>query len=521
MTTLTILETSDIHGNIFPLNYGTNKWAEVGLGKVATLINQERTQAENSLLIDNGDLIQGTPLTYHFARYNLTSPNPMVLILNELGYDCAVFGNHEFNYGQDILKQAIKESHFPWLSANIINTKTNQSYCSDPYYIKEFEDGLKVGVLGLTTHYIPNWEKEEHIQNIKFKDALETAKEWVPKLRPLVDVLIVSYHGGFECDLDTGKPNEILTGENQAYEICQQVKGIDILLTGHQHRKIADKNVNGVIVLQPGSQGMYLGKIKLKLMREQSNWRIVDSKSELVSVEGVGADQSLLNKVASYERDTQVWLDQPIGKIQGDMKVHDPLELKTKDNALIEFFNRIQMEVAGVDISCTALFDNQSPGLTEDVTMRDIVANYIYPNSLRVLRLSGQDIKDALEKSASYFAPYDGGPIKVNQEFVNPKPQHYNYDMWEGIHYKINISRPFGERILDLTYKGKLMCMNASYDVVLNNYRAGGGGDYFMFQNKPVVKDIPVDVSEIIANYMLERGTIKATVDHNWEVIHD
>ncbi len=221
-----------------------------------------------------------------------------------------------------------------------------------------------------------------------------------------------------------------------------------------------------------------------------------------------------------YEADTQEWLDQPIGKIEGDMLVRNPLEIRTQDHALIEFINRVQMEIAGVDISNTALFDNQSPGFPENVTMRDVVSNYIYPNTLKVIRITGHDMKEALERSASYFEQYDGGEIEVNPAFISPKPQHYNYDMWEGIDYLIDISKPVGDRIVKLEYKGKPVEPEKEYDVVMNNYRAGGGGDYLMYQNKPVIKDIPTDVSELIANYILENKTVKATVNQNWKVIY-
>jgi 2',3'-cyclic-nucleotide 2'-phosphodiesterase/3'-nucleotidase len=153
--------------------------------------------------------------------------------------------------------------------------------------------------------------------------------------------------------------------------------------------------------------------------------------------------------------------------------------------------------------------------------MRDIVSNYIYPNTLRVIRITGHDIKAALERSATYFEEYDGREIKINNRFSKPKPQHYNYDMWEGIEYIINISKPIGERVIKLEKDGIPLELDDEYEVVMNNYRAGGGGEYLMFQNKPVVKDIPTDMSELIASYILERGTIEACLNNNWEVIHE
>ncbi|MED3654432.1 bifunctional UDP-sugar hydrolase/5'-nucleotidase [Heyndrickxia sporothermodurans] len=519
--TLTILETSDVHGNIFPINYGTNKEAEVGLGRIASLIKKERMENENVLLIDNGDLIQGTPLTYHYARIDHQKINPMVLLANELKYDAAVFGNHEFNYGQEILASAIEESNFPWLSANILNKETGEPYYGQPYLIKEVNE-LKIGILGLTTPYIPNWEQPENIEGIEFADAVEIANKWVSFLRneKKVDLVIVSYHGGFERDLETGEPTETLTGENQGYQICQEVEGIDVLLTGHQHRQIAGNKVNDVIVVQPGNNGIALGKVSLKLENQNGKWKCVEKSSELLPVSGVEADLQLLEKVKEYEEATQQWLDQPIGKIEGDMLVRDPMKTRMTDNALIEFINHVQMEVAGVEISNTALFDNQSPGFPEHVTMRDVVSNYIYPNTLKVIRITGSDMKEALERSASYFKQYNGGEVEVNPAFTTPKPQHFNYDMWEGIEYIVDIRKPIGERVIKLEYKGNPIDPNGQYDVVMNNYRAGGGGEYFMYKDKPVIKDIPTDVSELIANYILEKKVVKATVNNNWKVIY-
>lgn len=517
---LVIMETSDIHGNVLPQNYGTNEKAELGLAKIATLIKQEQAKNEHTIMIDNGDLIQGTPLTYHYARSQHTLPNPMVSILNELNYDASVIGNHEFNYGLHLLNKAVEESTQPWLSANIVDAKTGEPYFGKPYLIKTFKNGPRIGILGLTTKYIPNWEKEVHIRGLRFEDVVETAKKWIPILKKeeKVDFLIVSYHGGFERDLETGEPTEALTGENQAYQLCTELEGIDLLLTGHQHRQIAGREVNGVPVIQPGNNGLALGKVTVTFQKDEGHYRVTETNTDLLSVEGVEPDTNVVTSIQSYEDETQKWLDQPIGKITGDMTVTDPMAIRLQDNALIEFINKVQMDAAGVDVSNTALFDNLSPGFPNDVTMRSVVANYIYPNTLVVLRVTGEVIKDALERSASYFERQSDGRVEVSKAFSTPKPAHYNYDMWEGIEYEIDIRKPVGERITRLDYKGERLLPEQELDVVMNNYRSNGGGDYMMYQTCPVVKEIPIDVSELIANYILEHKVIEATVNHNWRV---
>ncbi|MFT4412348.1 bifunctional metallophosphatase/5'-nucleotidase [Fredinandcohnia humi] len=519
--TITILETSDVHGNILPINYGSNEPAEVGLVKIATIIKDEKKQNKNTILVDNGDLIQGTPLTYHYVRSRNKEINPMIKILNELHYDAAVIGNHEFNYGMDVLQQAIKESSFPWLSANILHEETKIPFFGKPYKMIELEEGVKIAILGVTTHYIPNWENPEHIKHLVFEDALEVTKIWVEKIRKeeQPDVMIVSYHGGFEADLETGKPTEKATGENQGYRICQEVEGIDLLLTGHQHRSLVGR-VNGVPIIQPSFNGQAIGKATITLSKNQNTWTISDSTTELLPVQSVEVDTEIEVLVRDYESETQQWLDKPIGKVIGDMTIDDPIKARLQDNALVEFINKVQMSAAQVSISNTALFNNVTKGFPENITMRDVVSNYIYPNTLSVVRISGNDLKEALERSASYFILRDG-KVEVNPSFTTPKPQHYNYDMWEGIEYIFDITKPFGERVVHLTFKGEQIDPNGEYDVVMNNYRAGGGGDYLMFKDKPIIKDIPLDMSELIANYILERGTIEATVNNNWKVIWD
>ncbi|KFN03164.1 hypothetical protein DJ93_590 [Bacillus clarus] len=421
----------------------------------------------------------------------------------------------------NVLNSAISTANTPYLSANILDKSIRKPYFGRPYVIKHIEPNIKIAILGVTTHYIPNWEQPHHIKDLLFEDALETTKKWVSYIheQEKPTLLIVAYHGGFERDLQNGELTEALTGENQGYAMCHEIDGIDVLLTGHQHRSIANMKLNGVTVLQTGCNGHSLGKVQIMLERNKNQWLIKECHSELLSVNGIQANLDVLALVSNYENKTQKWLDQPIGVINGDMQISDAMETRLQEHPFIEFINKIQMDVAKVTISCTSLFHNESPGFPKHVTMRDIVSNYIYPNTLKVIRVTGADIKAALELSATYFVLNEDGTITVNPAYIEPKPQHYNYDMWEGISYILNISKPIGERVISLEYEGAPLDMHKEYDIVMNNYRASGGGNYFMYQNRPTIKDIPIDMSELIANYILKHGTIEAMTNHNWKVI--
>ncbi|WP_274649745.1 bifunctional metallophosphatase/5'-nucleotidase [Paenibacillus humicola] len=516
-----ILETSDLHGFIFPRSYADHAEARRGLAKVAGAVSLMRREHPQTLLIDNGDCLQGTPLTYYHARVNDKPNNPVVACMNELRYDAAVPGNHEFNYGLPYLQSAVRASRFPWLSANTVDIATGKPYFGRPYLIRQFDGGLRVGLLGLTTSYIPNWEQPAHIAGIRFEDPVDTARKWVDFLKQTerVDAVIVSYHGGFERDLQTGRPSEKLTGENVGYAICENVPGIDVLLTGHQHRAIAGSRINGVCIVQPANEGRFLGKVTLTAERHADGWNITETQSELIPADRFEPDPAVLEIAGEVEALAQTWLDQPIGFVEGSMAIDSHEDVRLREHPLIEFINRVQMDVSGADISNTALFDNQSPGFGERITMRDIVANYIYPNTLKVIRVSGRDIRAALEQSAEYFELGEDGRITVSRAYLAPKPQHYNYDMWEGIDYVLDISKPAGQRVTKLERDGKPLDENEQFEVVMNNYRAGGGGNFTMFQGKPVIKDIAKDMVEILADYIRERRTIKAEANGNWKII--
>lgn len=321
---ITLLATSDVHGYIYPTNYATDQEQPYGYAKIASRIKQIRETSPDPLyVIDNGDFIQGSPFSYYLAKQQDHHVSELTNVLNEMDVDASILGNHEFNYGLSYLEQAIASYYHPVLSANILTSK-GDPYFGQPYVMIE-KQGIKVAILGLTTQYIPHWEQPETIKDLQFVSAVEAAKQYVPKLRELADVVVVAYHGGFEKDLETGEPTEALTGENEGFQLLQEVTGMDALITGHQHRVIATK-VNGVPIIQPGYRGEFLGKIELSLERTVNGYRVSDGKAELISLVTDEADEDILSLVQKTENELQTWLDQPVGEVQGDMKITDPMQ---------------------------------------------------------------------------------------------------------------------------------------------------------------------------------------------------
>ncbi|MCK8486455.1 bifunctional metallophosphatase/5'-nucleotidase [Paenibacillus sp. MBLB2552] len=518
-----ILVTSDVHGFIYPTDYRTSEERPFGLAKLATLIRHEREQTPGLLLVDNGDIIQGTPLCTFYVKNDPNGVHPSIAALNLLKYDAAVPGNHEFNYGQELLHKVINDSRFPWLSAGIMDIGTDEPAFGKPYIVKTSPEGVKIAILGVTTHYIPHWEHPRHIAGWTFRDALETVKNWVPRIREVEqpDLLVVSYHGGFERDLATGAATERLTGENQGYAMCLEVPGIDVLITGHQHRMIAGE-VGGVTVIQPGTGGQALGKITVCFQRRaDGRWTVREKTAELLVPDtAVAADREVLELVHPVESATQAWLDQPIGRVDGDMTIESPFTCRLADHPFMEFVNQVQMEAAGVNVSNAALLSEQSKGFAGGITLRDVLTNFMYPNTLTVLRLTGRDIREALEQTANYFVLGEDGAIAVNPGYLEPKAQHYNYDMWEGIEYELDVAKPVGQRVVRLTRNGAPLQDETEVEVVMNNYRAGGGGDYDMYRGKPVVREIQTDMAELVAEYIERHETIQAACNGNWRIVN-
>lgn len=510
-----LIATSDIHGYIMPTSYRGNKEA-IGMASAASLINQLR-QERSSLLIDNGDLIQGSPLAYYYHRFHSKQPSPIIESANRLQYDAAVFGNHEFNYGLTILEKTVEESNFPWLAANIY--KEDGTLWQQPYVIKQME-GINVGIVGVTTHFVTRWEAPERIEGLHFADAYESAAKWLAHMREhhQVDVAVLCYHGGFAHDLGSGELIEAVSGENQGYAMCKELD-FDIFITGHQHRQLCTKAF-GKSIVQPGSKGAFVAAVTLNVEINDGQVTAVHHEPVLYAVDELTkADEHIAEAAAYMHGLTEQWLDEPIGHIKGNMLFDDAFAVRIDKHSYIEFIQQVQMDASGAPISCTALFHDGAGGFREHVTMRDIVTNYIYPNTLKVLQVTGRQIVAALEQCAAYFT-VASGELSVSPSFTYPKAQPYNYDMWEGIDYIMDIRKPIGSRITEVIFRGKALDLDENYNVVMNNYRATGAGNFPYFADCPVIQDIQIDMTELIANYFAKHPVIQAVCKQNWQILY-
>jgi 2',3'-cyclic-nucleotide 2'-phosphodiesterase/3'-nucleotidase len=512
---ITVLGTTDLHGNLFPIDYYTDKPDNRGLAKIATLIRRVRKENENVVLVDSGDTIQGTPLAYYHNKKNNQPPNPMMLAMNALGYDAMTVGNHEYNFGLKVLEKARSEAKFPWLSANTYNKGTTNTHYQ-PYIVKEIA-GVRVGVLGLTTPGVPTWENAPNYAGLEFHQPLLEAKKWVPILRgkERADVVVIAMHMGIEEDLRTGElnPGQVLN-ENQAVAIARQVPGVDLIFMGHTHRDTPSLSVNGVVLTQANHWGRHLARADVYLEKVGARWRVYARAARTIPVDDkVAADEELLKIGEPYNRETQAWLSRDIGSSGKELKATDA---RFRDTAILDLIQRVQMEVGKAEVSMAAVFNPDARIPKGSVSVREMAGLYVYENTLVVLEVTGQQIRDALEHSARYFLPYEAG--KTPAELIDPKIPAYNFDIAEGVTYVLNISKPYGQRIENLQFEGKPLAPDRKLRLATNNYRVNGGGGYTMYKGAPVVYRSSDEIRELIIDWVERHKNIPTEPTNNWKL---
>ena len=468
------------------------------------------------MLIDSGDTIQGSPLESFHGRKNNAPPDPMMLVMNSLNYDSMTVGNHEYNFGLKVLEKARSEAKFPWLSANTYDIAKQQTHYK-PYIIKEVA-GVKIGILGLTTPGIPNWDNPPNYAGLEFHEPLVEARKWVPILRDQekVDVVVIAMHMGLEEDLSTGvmSPGQVLH-ENGAILIAKEVPGVDVIFMGHTHRDVPSVYINGVLLTQANHWGRHLARADLYLQKTGTGWRMyAKSARTMPSDDRVEPDPEVVKIAEPYDRETQAWLSREIGESPEELTARDA---RFRDTAILDLIQKVQLDAGKADVSMVANFNPAARIAKGPVSVRDIAGLYVYENTLVVLEVTGQQLKDALEHSAKYFKEYVPG--KPASDLVDEKIPAYNFDIAEGVTYDLDISKPIGQRIQNLRFHGQPLSLTRKLRLATNNYRVNGGGGYDMYKNAPVVYRSSEEIRELIIDWVEKNKTVPTTPNNNWRII--
>ncbi|GAA0773337.1 bifunctional metallophosphatase/5'-nucleotidase [Clostridium subterminale] len=465
---------------------------------ILNIINQFNKDG-NTLIIDGGDTIQGSPFTNYLSNSEFDI-HPLATIMNEGQYDYVTLGNHDFNYGYNYLKKYLNNLNGKCICTNVDNKANELSIL--PYDIKTMENGLKVGMIGFTTDFINRWERPSNIENFTISDTFNTVKKYYEELKNQCDLLIGIYHGGFENDLESHEKLSD-TSENIAYKLCKEFD-FHILLTGHQHMEIPGHYLHNTYIAQTPPNGTKFLELNLELHEDLSLY----INSSLRNVE-LNPNNAMYDKFLSLENQVQKWLDTPVGFLDVELQPSTHIDMAVNGSYLANFINQVQLDASGADISVTS-FANSIKGFNKDVTVRDITSTYMFPNTLSILEVDGKTLKLALERCASYFESADD-KLQVSNRFLKPKIEHYNYDYFANLNYTFDLTKEVGNRVSSIKFKGKEV--NDKLALAMNNYRATGAGGYDFYRDCKVVGEVLKEMPDIIIDYFI--GHKQVIVDKN------
>ncbi|MEH1169528.1 5'-nucleotidase C-terminal domain-containing protein [Micromonospora sp. CPCC 205539] len=549
---LTLLGTSDTHGNVNnwdyyrDAEYDDSKHNDIGVAKLATLINQIRRERRGkaTLVLDAGDTIQGTPLATYYAKQEpITATgekHPMARAMNVIDYDAVTLGNHEFNYGLPLLDLWIRQLGFPALAANAINARTGKPAFL-PYVIKKVDLGfaaptLRVGILGLTNPGVAIWDKGNVEGKLRFDDMIATAAKWVPIMRARgADLVLISAHGG---DSGTSSYGPELPNENPVALIAQQVPGIDAILFGHAHNEVVERFVTNertgaqVLLSEPSKWGQRLTRMDFNLTREHGRWTITKKAATMLNTNTVVEDPKVLAAVRSQHQKTVAYVNQVVATSTVELSA---AESRYKDTPILDFINHVQTEVVGAALAGTAYADLPVLSIAApfsrtavfpagDVKIRDVAGLYVYDNTLEAVVLSGAEVRAYLEYSAKFFRTLAPGAPVDPEQISDPAVPDYNYDVFSGVDYDIDVAKPVGQRITRLVLPGTddPVADNAQFVVAVNNYRRSGGGNF-----PGIVKTQVYNAQQEIRQLLIDWAQAKGTIDPadffqpNWRLVRE
>ncbi|SPE49198.1 Trifunctional nucleotide phosphoesterase protein YfkN precursor [Streptomyces netropsis] len=549
----TVMGTTDLHGNVFNWDYFTDAefddkaHNDVGLAKISTLVEQVRKEKgrRNTLLIDAGDTIQGTQLSYYYAKVDpitrVGGPvHPMAQAMNAIGYDAAALGNHEFNYGIPVLRKFEKQCDFPLLGANALDAKTLRPAFA-PYVMKRVctphGRDVKVAVLGLTNPGIAIWDKANVQGKMTFPGLEEQAAKWVPRLRSMgADVVIVSAHSGSSGTSSYG--DQLPHIENAAALVAEQVPGIDAILVGHAHTEIPEYRVTNkksgkqVVLSEPLKWGQRLTLFDFELVWGKGCWQVESVSAKVLNSNTVAEDRKITGLLRDEHEKVVAYVNQVIGTSSAAMGA---AEAPVKDTPIIDFINHVQAETVKSALAGTAYaslpvlsqascFSRTAAVPAGKVTIREVAGLYPFENTLEARVLTGAQLRAYLEFSARYYvrtaagAPVD--PAKLTNAESIPD---YNYDAVSGLSYEIDIAKEPGSRIVNLSFGGKPLDDAAQFVLAVNNYRASGGGNFPHVAGAKQVWANSEEIRNTIIGWVKAQGAIDvarfASVD--WKLTRD
>lgn len=512
-----ILATSDMHGKFIPYDYALNEESLTGsVAQVAAAVKELRD--DNTLVVDAGDVIQDNSADL-FIEDEI---HPMMLAMNKIGYDVCVTGNHEYNYGMDVLERILSQYEAKILTGNVLDREGKA--IADPYMIVE-KGGVKIGIIGMVTPNIVKWDSV-NLKDCTVKDPVEETKKAIAELDGKVDLLVGVMHMGESNEYDV--PNSGVT------DLAEQCPELDVIVAAHEHKLVEGALINNVLVVENKNSAQTMSQIEITMEKgEDGHYEVKDKTSRSIAIGDYMPDEEMMKELASYDERAKEVANTVIGKLEGgDLAPENEIagipQAAVEDTAMLDLINKVQMYYTDADVSAAALFNEDSNLKEGDIKKSDVSLIYKYTNTLYKLKMTGKQLKQYMEWSVSYYNTYKDGDLTVS---FDPEIRMFNYDMFAGVNYDINVSREAGSRIENLTRKdGSPVADEDEFIVAVNNYRAGTqllnyGTIFQEGEELPELLEMDVmgnigGVRELIADYIVnvKKGVITPEVDNNWKI---
>ncbi len=544
--TFKLIETSDVHGQVFPYDFINDKPANSSLAQAYTYIKQERAKEnQNVILLDNGDILQGQPIVYYYNFERPDTTHILASMMNFMDYDAATIGNHDIEAGHPVYDKLVKEFDFPWMAANAIDEKTGEPYFK-PYTIIE-KEGIKIAVLGLITPHIPHWLPEKIWKGMYFEDMIKSAQKWVNiiKEKENPDLLVGLFHAGIDYTYGN-ETAETPKNENASQLVSEQVDGFDIVFVGHDHHgwnKLI-KNNFGDVVLILGTKG-YASTIAEATVNFTYDLNTYSWEStvlgETIETSDYVPDEEFMEKFHYAFDETKTYVSKAIGVLTESISAKDAI---FGDAAFTDLIHNIQLDLTDADVSFTAPLSLNADLEVGTIYIRDMFDLYKYENLLYTMELNGKEIKDYLEYSYALwfnqmksekdhllnFEKDDEGNIIYSERSQSPMlaNRYYNFDSAEGIAYTVDVSKPAGERITIKGFTdGRDFDENKMYKVAVNSYRGNGGGGHLTKGagiphdelSERVINSTEKDLRYYLIKWIENQGKVAVKTTHNWNVI--
>lgn len=543
---LKIIESTDEHGAIFPYDFTEQREINNSLSHVYSYIKQERAKKEQEVvLINGGDIIQGTPAVYYYNFEKQNAPHLHAEVLNYMKYDAAAVGNHDIETGHPVYDRFTKQIKFPWLAANAINVKTNKPYFKPYTVIKR--DGVRIAILGLITPHIPFWLPENLWSGIAWEDMVKTSAKWIDiiKKKEKPDLMIGLFHSGVDYTYNNQTADQE-KNENASKLVAQRVPGFDIIFVGHDHRgwNYKEKNSIGeeVLILGGTSSGrdVAVANCVLTFDKTKKVWN-KEISGEIVQAKNFSPDEEFLKKFNPQFEEVKKYVSRTIGTFTDEL--NSALSL-FEDNSFVDFVHDLQMDITGAQISFTAPLTLNTKIKKGEVTVGTLFKLYRYENLLYTTKLTGQEIKNYLEFSYGLwfntmknaddhlllFDFDESGKIKYDTRNRAPrlKEQFYNFDCAAGITYTVDVSKPVGSRVnISSMSDGSSFEENKTYTVAINSYRGNGGGNHLISGagipkeeiNKRIITSTDKDLRYYAIKWLEKKKVYTPKTTENWRVI--